>query len=289
MKDIPADTNEEPDVEIEISSNEDVEMVEEEEPEGVPPSPTARRSREGQSSGDTEAEGDEIEVDHEEAEDMGGQPSEAKKRRTDVRHLRIQLEKMMSDASEVLYCLACGGEHNVERCPEQDHEKLLDAILQMKFMMEIHSKSPSSSERSKTATRGRKDKLPKKGIMPHGKKWKKTRFIEKEEVTKTFYNQAATMAEIGDREEGGPFLVNDVQVHRKGEGVQSRHELDALIERAAEDSPPVLPTIQELNAHNNKTPEEFQKWLDNMKKEQGQNYNFRYLQSPMAPTLAHSR
>ena len=278
MKEIPADTNEEPDVEIEISSDEDVEMVEEEEPEGVPPSPTARRTREGQSSGDTEAEGDEIEVDHEEAEDMGGQPSEAKKRRTDVRHLRIQLEKMMSDASEVRYCLACGGEHNVEQCPEQDHEKLLDAILQMKFVMEAHSKSPSSSERSKTATRGRKDKLPKKGIMPHGKRWKKTRFIEKEEVTKTFYNQAASMAEIGDREEGGPFLVNDVEIHRRGEGVQSRHELDALVERAAEDSPPVLPTIQEQNAHNNKTPEEFQKWLDKMKEDQGQNYNFRYLQ-----------
>ena len=277
MKEIPADANEEPDVEIEISSDEDVEMVEDE-PEGVPPSPTARRSREGQSSGDTEAEGDEIEVDDEGTEDMGGQPSKAKKRRTDVRHLRIQLEKMMSDASEAVYCLACGGEHNVEQCRQQDNEKLLDAILQMKFLMEVHSKSPSSSERSKTATRGRKDKLPKKGIMPHGKKWKKTRFIEKEEVTKTFYNQAASMAEIGDREEGGPFLVNDVQVHRNGEGVQTRQELDALVERAAEDSPPVLPTIQELNVYNNKTPEEFKKWLDDMKKEHGPNYNFRYLQ-----------
>ena len=35
MKGIPIDTNEEPDIEIEISSDEDFEMVEEEEPEGV--------------------------------------------------------------------------------------------------------------------------------------------------------------------------------------------------------------------------------------------------------------
>ena len=277
MKDLPTAVNDETGVEIEISSDEDVEM-DVEEPEGVPPSPTARRSREGQSSGDTEADGDEIEVDDDGAEDMGGQPSEAKKRRTDVRHLRVQLEKMMSDASEASYCLACGGEHNVEHCPHQDNEKLLDAILQMKFVMEVHSKSPSSSERSKTATRGRKDKLPKKGIMPRGKRWKKTRFIEKEEVTKTFYNQAASMAEIGDREEGGPFLVNDVEIHRKGEGVQTRQELDGLVERAAEDSPPVLPTIQELNIHNDKTPEQFKKWIEEMKKEHGPNYNFRYLQ-----------
>ena len=277
MKEIPTAANEETGVEIEISSDEDVEM-DVEDPEGVPPSPTARRSREGQSSGDTEADGDEIEVDDDGAEDMGGQPSEAKKRRTDVRHLRVQLEKMMSDASEASYCLACGGEHNVEHCPHHDNEKLLDAILQMKFVMEVHSKSPSSSERSKTATKGRKDKLPKKGIMPRGKRWKKTRFIEKEEVTKTFYNQAASMAEIGDREEGGPFLVNDVEIHPKGEGVQTRQELDGLVERAAEDSPPVLPTIQELNVHNDKAPEEFRKWMDEMKKEHGPNYNFRYLQ-----------
>ena len=185
---------------------------------------------------------------------------------------------MMADASEVSYCLACGGEHNVEHCTKQDNEKLLDAILQMKLTMEQHSKSPSSSERSKAATKGRKDKLPKKGIMPHGKRWKKTRFIEKEEVTKIFYTQSASMAEIGDREEGGPFLVNDVEIHPKGEGVQNRQELDGLVERAAEDSPPVLPTIQELNVHNSKTTEQFKSWVEDMRKEHGPNYNFRYLQ-----------
>ena len=173
MKDIPTAANDDKDIEIEISSDEDVEM-EVDEPDDVPPSPTARRSREGQTSGDTEAGGDDIEVDDDGAEDMGGQPSEAKKRRTDVRHLRDQLEKMMADASDASFCLACGGEHNVEQCPAQNNDQMLDAIMRMKLVMEQHSKSPSSSERSKAATRGRKNKLPKKGIMPHGKRWRRT-------------------------------------------------------------------------------------------------------------------
>jgi hypothetical protein len=60
-------------------------------------------------------------------------------------------------------------------------------------MMEQQSKSPSSSERSRTATRGRKDQLPKKGIMTEGKRWRRTSFTEKEEVTKSFYSQPAFM------------------------------------------------------------------------------------------------
>ena len=277
MHSIPTAKNDDEDEEIEISSDED-EPMEVDEPDDVPTSPTARRSREEQASGETEADGDNIEVDDDGAEDMGGQPSEAKKRRTEVRHLRDQFEKMMADASNVSFCLACGGEHNYDECLGQDNEQMLDTIMRMKLMMEQHSKSPSSSERSKAATRGRKDKLPKKGIMPQGKRWRRTRFIEKEEVTKVFYNQFATMSEIGDREEGGPFLVNGIEVHPPGEGVQSRQELDSLVERAAEDSPPVLPTIQELNIHNSKSKEEIQKWLDEIRKEYGANYNFRYLQ-----------
>ena len=86
-----------------------------------------------------------------------------------------------------------------------------------------------------TATRGRKDKLPKKGVMPQGKRWNRTRFTEKEEVAKS-HSQPAYMFEIGDREEGGPLLVNGVEVHRAGEGVQDRAQLDLLVERAAQES-----------------------------------------------------
>ena len=56
------------------------------------------------------------------------------------------------------------------------------------------------------------------------------------------------MFDIGDREEGGQYLVNGVEVNPLDRGVKNRHELDALVERAAEESPPVLPTIEELNA-----------------------------------------
>ena len=229
---------------IEVSSSED-EEVEAEEPEEDPSSPPARCPRMEQTSGETEAGEDDIEVDDDE-EDMGGQPSEAKKRRTEVRSIRDQFEKMVAEASNVSYCLACGGDHNIDACPAQDNEPMIDAIMRMRLMMEQQSKSPSSSEKSRTATRGRKDKLPKKSIMPEGKRWRRTRFIEKEEVTKSFYSQSAFMYEIGDREEGGSFLVNGIEVHPPGQGVRNRQELDALVERAAEESPPVLPSVQEL-------------------------------------------
>ena len=66
---------------IEISSSEDEEEeAEVEEPEDDPSSPTARGTRMEQTSGETGAGDDDIEVD-DDVEDMGGQPSEAKKRR----------------------------------------------------------------------------------------------------------------------------------------------------------------------------------------------------------------
>ena len=262
---------------IEISSSEGEEEDEVEEPEEDPSSPPARGSRMEQTSGDTDAVGDDIEVDDDE-EDMGGRPSEAKKRRTEVRSIRDQFEKMVAEASDVRYCLICGGDHNLDECPAQDNELMIDAIMRMRLIMEQQSKSPSSSEKSRTATRGRKDKLPKKGIMPEGKRWRRTRFTEKEEVTKSFYSQPAYMYEIGDREEGGSFLVNGIEVHPPGQGVRNRQELDALVERAAEESPPVLPSIQELNSVNPKSSDEFQKWMKDQRDEHGSNWNFRYLQ-----------
>jgi len=261
---------------IEISSSDD-EEVEVEEPEDDPTSPPARGSRMEQTSGETDAGGDDIEVDDDE-EDMGGRRSEAKKRRTEVRSIRDQFEKMVAEASHVRYCLICGGEHNIDECHLQDNETMKDAIMRMRLIMEEQSKSPSSSEKSRTATRGRKDKLPKKGIMPEGKRWRRTRFTEKEEVTKSFYSQPAYMYEIGDREEGRPFLVNGIEVHPPGQGVKNRQELDALVERAAEESPPVLPSIQELNAVNPRSNDDFQKWIKRERDEHGNNWNFRYIQ-----------
>ena len=206
---------------IEISSS-DEDGDEVEEPDDDPPTPPARGSRTEQTSGETEAGDDDIEIDEEE-EDVGGQPSEAKKRRTEVRNIRDQFEKMIAEASQIRYCFICGGDHDIEECLQHDNEQMRDALVRMRSVMNEQSKSPSSSEKSKMATRGRKDKLPKKSIMPEGKRWRRTRFTEKEEVTKSFYSQPAYMYEIGDREEGGPFLVNGAEVHPPGEGVQNRH------------------------------------------------------------------
>ena len=261
---------------IEVSSSDD-DGDEVEEPDDDPTSPPARGSRMDQTSGETDAGGDDIEIDEDE-EDMGGQPSEAKKRRTEVRNIRDQFEKMIAEASIVHYCFMCGGTHDIEECPMQDDEHMKDTLMRMRMIMEEQSKSPSSSEKSRTATRGRKEKLPKKGIMPEGKRWRRTRFTEKEEVTKSFYSQSAFMYEIGDREEGGLFLVNGIEVHPPGQGVRNRHELDALVERAAEESPPVLPSIQELNTLNPKDHDEYLKWIKQEREQRGDNWNFRYIQ-----------
>ena len=262
---------------IEISSSED-EEDEVEEPEDDPSSPPARGSRMERKLQVKQTLGLTISTSMKMKRTWGGRPSEAKKRRTEVRSIRDQFDKMIAEASHVRYCLVCGGEHNLDECHLQDNETVRDAIMRMRLIMEEQSKSPSSSEKSRTATRGRKDKLPKKGIMPEGKRWRRTRFTEKEEVTKSFYSQPAYMYEIGDREEGGPFLVNGIEVHPPGQGVKNRQELDALVERAAEESPPVLPSIQELNALNPRSNDDFQKWIKEQRDEHGNNWNFRYLQ-----------
>ena len=261
---------------IEISSSDEDEGDEVEEPDDDAPSPTARGTRTEQTSGETEAGNYDIEVD-EEDDDVGGQPSEAKKRRTDIRSIRDQFDEMMAKASEIRFCFICGSDHNIEQCPQHDTEQMRDAFLHMRLVMNEQSKSPSSSEKSKTATRGRKDKLPK-NIMPEGERWRRTRFTEKEEVTKSYYSQPAYMYEIGDREEGGPFLVNGAEVHPPDEGVRNRRELDALVERAAEESPPVLPTIHELNLLNPQSHDEYLEWLRQERVQRGNTWNFKYLQ-----------
>ena len=260
---------------VEVSSS-DEEMDEVDEPEEETTSPTARGPRAEQTSGETDAGGDDIEVEEDE-EDVGGQPSEAKKRRTEVRNIRNQFEKLIADASNVQYCFICGGMHDIDECPTPDDENMRDTLWRMRLIMDQKSKSPSSSERSKAATRGRKDKLPK-NIMPQGKRWRRTRFTEKEEVTKCFYSQPAFMYDIGDREEGGQFLVNGIEVNPSDQGVRSRHEIDALVERAAEESPPVLPTIEELNAWNPKDHDAYMDWLREERKQRGDNWNFKYIQ-----------
>ena len=179
--------------------------------------------------------------------DEEGQRSEAKKRRVGVRSIIEHIDKMIEDANQINFGSQCGGEHALEVCPEMNDNMAANALNRMRTVMEEQSKSPSS-DKSRTAqiTRGRKDKLPKKSVMLQGKRWNRTRLTEKEEVSKSFYNQPAYMFEIGDREEGGALLVNGIEVNKKGQGVQTPDQLDLLIERAAQESPLTIPSIREL-------------------------------------------
>ena len=70
--------------------------------------------------------------------------------------------------------------------------------------------------------------------MPSGKKWRRSKVSEKEEVSKIMYLQPTHMHDVGDRNEGSELLVNDVCI-TKG-GVKSRDELDILIERDCNES-----------------------------------------------------
>ena len=116
---------------IEISSSDD-EEVEVEEPDDDPTSPPVRSSRMEQTSGETEAGDDDIEIDVD-AEDMGGEPSEAKKRRIGVRSIRDQFDRMVAEASQVNYCFICGGAHDIEQCHLQDNEQMRDAFMRMRL------------------------------------------------------------------------------------------------------------------------------------------------------------
>ena len=75
----------------------------------------------------TDAGAGDIEIEEEE-DDMGGQPSEAKKRRTEVRDIRDRFEKLIADASSVQYCLICGGMHDIDECTTPDDEKMKDTL-----------------------------------------------------------------------------------------------------------------------------------------------------------------
>ena len=78
---------------IEVSSS-DEEVDEIDEPDEETTTPTARGPRAEQTSGETDAGAGDIEIEEEE-DDMGGQPSEAKKRRTEVRDIRDRFEKLI--------------------------------------------------------------------------------------------------------------------------------------------------------------------------------------------------
>ena len=73
-------------------------------------------------------------MDDDEGDD-GGQPSEAKKRRTEVRNIREQFDKMIEEVTQVNFCFHCGGEHNLEQCPQRRDDLMANALNRMRTVM----------------------------------------------------------------------------------------------------------------------------------------------------------
>lgn len=71
--------------------------------------PTVRGSRKDQTSGETEAGEGDVDMDDDEGDDEG-HPSGAKKRRTGVRNIREQFDRMIEEATQVNFGFLCGGE-----------------------------------------------------------------------------------------------------------------------------------------------------------------------------------
>lgn len=84
-----------------------------------------------------------------------------------MRSIIEHFDKIIEDANQMNFCFQCGAERALEVCPEMNDNMMANALNRMRTVMEEQSKSPSS-DRSRTAkvTRGRKDKLPRKSVMP---------------------------------------------------------------------------------------------------------------------------
>ena len=144
---------------IEVSSS-DEEVDEVDEPDEETTTPTARGPRAEQTSGETDAGAGDIEIEEEE-DDMGGQPSEAKKRRTEVRDIRDRFEKLISDASDVQYCFICGGRHDIDECTTPDDENMKDTLWRMRLIMDQKSKVPIIIRKIQSCNQRQKRQAPK--------------------------------------------------------------------------------------------------------------------------------
>ena len=256
---------------------------EEEEEEGQDDdlsAPPVRGSRKEQTSGETEAGEDEIEVDDEE-EDVGGQPSEAKKRRTEGRSIREQFDKMIKEASQVKFCFQCGGETQFGtmstqrrrpdgKCFEQNENHHGGAVQIPIIVGKVEDgNSNKGKERQTSDERGHATRKTLEQDEIHRERRDCEELLA---TTSTTASPRTCLKSVTEKKADG------VEVHRAGEGVQSRAQLDLLVERAAQESPPMIPTIRELNSVNPDNDEELQRMIQQEREQHGPNWNFRYVQ-----------
>eukprot|EP00435_Cladocopium_sp_Y103_P069136 s370_g32.t1 len=184
--------------------------------------------------------------------DMGGDDegqdddepqNEAKRRRKGIRGLFEQFEGLLEGAGTTNFCFVCGGAHQIEECQEPGKGQMAIALNLIKTNLENGSKSPPSrSERTTKSSRGRKDKLPKSSF-PRKRRWTRPAQMTTEEVETCEYSVPTYMNEIGDRADGGEYLVNDVDISRGGP--KDKWEMELLIERASSEAPPIVSSVRD--------------------------------------------
>eukprot|EP00435_Cladocopium_sp_Y103_P015396 s70_g3.t1 len=187
--------------------------------------------------GDANMGGDDEEQDDDEPQ------NEAKRRRNGIRGLFEQFEGLVESAGTTNFCFVCGGEHQIEACEEPGKGQMAIALNLIKTNLENGSKSPpSKSGKTARSSQGRKDKLPRSSI-PRKRRWARPAQMTTEEVETCEYSYPTHMDEIGDRADGGEYLVNDVDISRGGPA--DRGEMELLIERASSESPPIVSSVRD--------------------------------------------
>ena len=193
---------------VEISSDEEEEEEEDQDDDVTPP--TARGSRKDQTSGETEIGEGDVDMDDDEGYDES-QPSEAKKRRTGVRNIREQFDRMIEEATQANFCFQCGGEHSLALCPHRDDNLTANALNRTRTIMEDKS-------RTARATRGRKDKLPKKGVMPQASDGTELASLRKRRFPRATTTNLPTCLRLEIVKRVGPYWPMELKSIEKGKG-----------------------------------------------------------------------
>ena len=182
-----------------------------------------------------EVEDQDVEMTPDESKDTGddAEPSERELKR---RKISTLLDALTPTADMDGVCVVCRSvEHTLDACAETEADNVKETLKKMRetlLLSEPAKEKPSSSKKPKSKTGG-----------SVGGKIARAR-IQGNEVF-TMFERPVTMVGIGDQEEGGKYLVNNVNI---GEyGPKNRKEMEDLLDNALEQSrSTVLPDIAQL-------------------------------------------
>ena len=111
-------------------------------------------------------------------------------------------------------------------CPHRDDNLTANALNRTRTIMEEQSKSPSSDKsRTARATRGRKDKLPKKGVIPQASDGTELASLRKRRFPRATTTNLPTCLRLEIVKRVGPYWPMELKSIEKGK-VQNRSQLD---------------------------------------------------------------